>query len=80
MLDPLCRTCGERHRYGPCPQKSLRTPPVQKPVVEDVRKVGCGVDLPTQGATTPAKFDWVKYQREYMRKKRALKRNATTRT
>jgi hypothetical protein len=76
MLDPLCKTCGERHRYGPCPQKSLRTPPGKKPVVADVRKVGRGADLPTQGATTPAKFDKVAYQREYMKKRRAQKRGA----
>jgi hypothetical protein len=94
MLDPLCKTCGERHRYGPCPQKSLRTPAVKKPVpndnpeafakldaaLEKLDEEKKGLRTPPVQKPAPAKFDKVKYQRELMRKRRAQKRDATTRT
>lgn len=74
MLDPLCRTCGIRHPYGPCPQ------PVMSKLSEEAkavlrRKEPKPIMDPPATSVSAGKFDRAAYQRaymrEYMRKKRA---------
>jgi hypothetical protein len=42
MKDPVCRTCGERHKFGPCPQvgdqklSAAKVAPVRLPVSREV--------------------------------------------
>jgi hypothetical protein len=90
MLDPLCKICGERHRSGPCPQNFKK--PAKSKSAEDVAEddahramVRFNADAGnlkrhTESSRTPPvqkpKFDKVKYQREYMQKRRAQKKPA----
>jgi hypothetical protein len=76
MLDPICRTCGERHRYGPCPQHFVKSPEKKKrlePLLKPLQPK-------PEAKPTKAEFDRLKYQRELMRKRRAKKQDAATRT
>lgn len=80
MDKPKCRTCGERHRLGPCPQFAFKNP--MQVAIERAAS-----DAPLPPMTKPERrfaellvkgvgFDRVAYQREYMRKRRAAEKAA----
>jgi hypothetical protein len=73
---PKCRSCGERHRAGPCPQfqvpgASAPSNDLNEKSLEDLL-VQVNAPFPLQpthriGAPAKAPFDRKAYQREYMR-------------
>ena len=65
MQHPKCRTCGERHKFGPCPQIQ------NAPSVRLTRAPPVGLTAAPAAVDARAKFDRVSYQREYMRRWRA---------
>jgi hypothetical protein len=76
MQHPKCRTCGERHQFGPCPQAAASKPVNAPPVSLTAAPVSLTPTPAAPVSLTPdrAKFDRVSYQRDYMRRQRAAKR------
>ena len=61
MEHPRCRTCGERHPSGPCPQNN---------------KAEAAADDNGMAPKPEKVFDRAAYQREYMRKYMRKRRQA----